>query len=368
MARKALMIIVIIGLIGFVSVKGRKFDAELGNIKLHFTQHNPIYISLDGTKDGFLKASFQTGVYDSYFEVKSDKRFDLSQTVLVSKTEFVSEIPDGGNVITTMKDGERTIFLAFQGKGKVEGNIESKEATEQDTKMVNSLINLDAKKGTLYVNLEEEPDFDISSRESISRKLSINEDQARELLNEYSERQINYALKKGNSISKNRNGHGHTFTLDVKELEEGGRVVAGGGGSLAVKPSTQPVNVGDLSLQSAFNIFLENPAYKGFYNQDDSTLYLRLFEPKTNTPIKGLSPNITITGPLNESPDNIVILDSFAYDNNKERYFYSFDRNSWFTSPGDLKPGDYKLFIDINATKTIKIAITITDEREIIPK
>lgn len=107
-------------------------------------------------------------------------------------------------------------------------------------------------------------------------------------------------------------------------------------------------------------------SYKG--SIEDSVLSLRFYYPGKDIEINDLGISITVAGPIDsEKKDsrNVVLIDALPFYKKSGTYRYSFKDANWMDSEKNLKPGPYKLFIDVSPAVSAEMSITISESGEV---
>jgi len=124
------------------------------------------------------------------------------------------------------------------------------------------------------------------------------------------------------------------------------------------------VNVNTLSRPDVYKLHLVGPKYKGFLR--DSTLYMRLYYPANGQHrIRGMYTTITVAE--TEPSSDVLLVQEFPYSYTEDYYTYSFDKENWLVNFDTLE-GPYILLIDAGQSLNVSLAITITEDGQIIPR
>jgi len=353
-----LSILLLLYLLSF-SVSGKKFNASLGKIELHFRQHNPIKVNLEGGQDGEIVVQHKSDSYKHTTAIQGDGNFEFSEAARVARLDIEqAEVSEDG-----------VIHFHTQAKGKInastsiamsdnkailkDASVSVENANPDNSKYVETKLKIDAKKGILDVNVHEKSFTRLSPTEKISEKLDISKLEAFDMAEKYGQNKVLQAIEEA------QNGKRNGRSLEINEQS------AGGAGAIA--KGNRSVSIQELDPGSVYRFYLQGPKYEA--RIVNSTLNVRLLYPGNGTRIKGVGANITIVGPVNgnnKAKNKIVLLDSLIYNEDGGYYEYPFDKGSWIIEKDKLEPGGYDLYVDVGPRLKTKFGITITQDREVV--
>jgi hypothetical protein len=113
-------------------------------------------------------------------------------------------------------------------------------------------------------------------------------------------------------------------------------------------------------------LYLDGPEYDGVLR--NSTLFLRVFHPKIPQKISDLPSTIAVIKAVEGGANDVLLLDSFIFNEDCDCYQYNFTEDKWLIDVKDLQPGPYKLSIDFSNARHLRLPVTVTKGKEVIPR
>jgi hypothetical protein len=169
---------------------------------------------------------------------------------------------------------------------------------------------------------------------------------ARGIIDEFGKYRANYALD--NALAHNSRPWGNPSV---------------GGGGVVIENSISTAN---LSPAAIFQLSLRGLKYKGYLK--NSAVHMRVYPSNNGVQITDLDVNITIIGPNNGGGGNVVFYDVFPYSYVQKCYYYPIKEGDWLIDVADLTPGAYVLHIDVGRMQAIRLPITVTEDKKVIPR
>lgn len=382
--------------------KEYKLDIWRGAVSIDFVGTNPVTLDVQGGAAGTVITQVSTEAYKNLTQLINKGEFSFHQYANSSEL-IVSSAGENGSTITktltknlknmtyiTSNTGHKINYMTVPSKilskmGLDKGQIISHTITGNRSSLVSligkinsaeSIIYLPsktkntrtgkesqlkfrteaytskAKSGVLILNAKlPDPPSAGSERERIARELGVTLREAQQLLDQYGELRINNAIEKATKFSSGR---------------VNGPQVAGGMGSIAngIIP-TKTLN--DQLPIAKLQVYLEGPEYDGVLR--DSTLYLRVFHPKTPQKISDLPSTISVQGADKKTDSaGIILMDEFTFNEECDCYQYEFKKDRWLIDVEILNPGPYVLNVDFSNARHLKLPITLTEDKKVIPR
>ena len=320
------------------------------SIIIEFTEPNPVIIQLtDGTN-----FDYQALLVTENQEVKAyltGEGFDLSQLVEVNSSELTAKLVGNSELQSIFSSAEKEVAFSAAGAGSVSINWDL-GGLPHDSNNVQVLIKASGDAGVLRANIYRPPTITMpTDAQIVSRTLKVSLNQAEKLLQDKGVRLLN-ALEQ---LKRTGTRNGYSVL--------NGTIPAGGGAG-GIEGQGGAIDVNSLDPASVFQVYFDNPKYKG--NLKDSQLMVKLFHESTNTPIRGVAGTITVAGPVDgPNPGSIVLLDEIKYDEAKGYYFYQFDPEDWLIDQEKLQSGGYNLYMDFGRLQQTRLGVTITKDKKV---
>ena len=334
-------------------VMGRKFSFDLskGYVVFNYTttgDYNPLHLQIL-MADGYAQTQIITEGYKSEATIEGTGDLSFSQTATISGIELGAEIDGTLSSTTITADGIVTVLKVY-GEGTVNKEVVADTRIDLNPEEVEIYagVYVDAQSGRLIIE-DSVPDPDAAVL--ISRKLGLTGREADYLLREFGKQGVMRAL---DIASSHTGGPRHASPT-----------VAGGGGSVVA----DSISIQNLSPASVFQLSLRGLKFNGYLR--DSTVYMRIYHPTNGVKIRDLDAIITIVDPDPSPPlscPNVTLYDVFPYDYDYECYYYSIDEEDWLIDIDDLTPGGYDLYIDVGWIESIKLPVTVTEDKQVIAR
>ena len=378
-----------------------EFDTWRGAISVDFVGSHPVTLDLQGGSSGIIITQISAGNYKNQTQLTSEGGFSFHQFA-DSTGLLVNSVGEGGSTTTKTltkylknmthitSDLEHELqYVTTPDKilsqmGLEKGQIISHTITEDKSSLVSLIGKINSAESIIYLpeknnrtNDERKLKFRTeayttkteggvfilntkfpdppsagSARERIARELGVTLREAKQLLKQYGELRINNAIDKATKFSSRRTN--------------GDPQAAGGAGAIAngIIP-TRTLN--DQLPISKLQVYLDGPEYDGVLR--DSTLYLRVFHPKTPQKISDMPSTIAVHEVNGKSGSGgIFLMDNFTFNKDCDCYQYEFNQDKWLIDVDILKPGPYVLSVDFSNARHLKLPITITEDKRVIPR
>jgi len=320
------------------------FDLAKGSVLFKYTitgAYNPLHIDITLTK-GYAETHIDTEGYNNDTTMEGGGTVSFSQ--LASTHAVVVEAEVDGNLSTTTTTSEGvTASVNFTGQGKIDKETADELDPNYEKIEIQSGVYADAQAGRVIIE-DSTSNPDLAT--IMSQKLPIARMEARGIIDEFGRYRANYALD--NTLAHNSRPWGNQSV---------------GGGGVVIENSISTAN---LSPAAVFQLSLRGLKYNGYLK--NSTVYMQIYPSDNGVQITDLDVNITIVGPSNGGGGNVVLYDVFPYSYAYECYYYPIDKGDWLIDVDDLSPGAYELHIDVGRMQAIRLPITVTEDKKVIPR
>ncbi|MFW6013003.1 MAG: hypothetical protein ACOC82_02405 [Candidatus Bipolaricaulota bacterium] len=336
---------------GLSAVMAEEYDMTRGNVRVKFTQHNPITVSVRDGKNATVVTNFSTEVYDKLTSLSSEGSINFTEGILASDSALKALFEDG-NFSSVIEEGDSENSVSINGKnGLTSVRIEYSSGKEAESKQVATTIRTtEAEKGTLEVN-HDNPDLSSpTSVQQLSQSLNISTSDARGLIKEYGRSQVSYMLDGLNNRSRNGSGNGNNS-------------VVGGAGGMA---DGGAVDIQTLNSGSYFQVLLDGVRVAG--RLMDPAVQVKILHPGEDVELKGFYPTVTVVQvDENGSGKNVVLMENIPFNEDKGFYYLDFRKVDWLVDYDDLPVGFYKVFLDIGRDKKVTLGARITESGKLVP-
>ena len=347
--KKVILITLSVILALSLAAYGKEFNLALSGVKLHYTQHNPIKISIEDAKNGSGSLFLESETYVNSNNIKGKGEFELDKTSLVSSTEMEASVKKG-SVSSTLrsKDTNTVVFASCDGNCTVESSAEvDGEYSDKFVKV--RIATTQADRGILRTN-HNNPEFGLPDEEYISKQFGVSSAEARNLLDEHGKVKLINAFEGMNKFSSNSNR---------------GNNPAGGAGAIAGNNGV--IGINNLSSSAVFNLYLKGIKYEGYVRHN--SVFMRVYYPDNGVNLNNIPINLTLHGPVNSDryASNIALMGTLKYSSEKRLYKYAFQNGDWLVDLDRLPSGHYELHLDVERIQHIELPVTLTEDKKIVP-
>ena len=332
------LLIVGINLVVFAASASKyTFDLSKGPVVFQYTitgAYNPIRITVTG-ENGVTQLFIDTLAYRSSVSVES----------LILNIYQIASI-HGLNLDVRQLAGQ-LVFLAQTGQGSFSINMRTTEGNVTvnidcgdvpgDPKGIEIRAGVQAAAKIGQVVIEDGRPAP-SALELVSQTTGIPPAESQSLLDQFGAQRVLRAAE---------------AALSHNQLGQPSPAVGGAG---AVEGTIPTAGFGSLNRGEVFNLYLRGTQFRGQIR--DSSLFLWLFHPSSETILNGLRVIVTVLC-QNSTGTSIVLWDRAHFDFNQGCYVYPLKNRG-------LTPGDYWLYIDVEHFQTIKLPLAVTMEGQVM--
>lgn len=345
--KRIILAVAIVGLVFAITSPaiGRKFSFDLakGSILFNYTitgADNPLHLQIS-LANGYAETHISTEGYNSDTTMEGTGNLSFSQ--IAATYAIVLEAEVDGNISSTTTTSEGIVAsLNFAGEGSVDKEIANDLDPNYADIEIDTGIYANAREGRLIVE-DSTSNPDLAT--IMSQKLPIARREARGIISTFGKGRASYALD--NALAHNPRPWGNPSV----------------GGGVVIENSIRTAN---LSPSAVFQLSLRGLKYKGYLK--NSAVYMRVYVSDNGVQITDLDVNITIVGPTAGGGGNVVLYDVLPYSYANECYYYPINEEDWLIDVDDLSPGAYVLHIDVGRMQAVQLPITVTENKEVIPR